>query len=116
MERKELLKKYHGLLNDVNWLQGVIAKYGYADKDNNIASSLRILSYDLDNTLSQEIKYCVLARDEQGDWSPLYLSDHLITFNSNKIKGYTLKQIIGYLRDYEILIKSGIIKLKEVDE
>lgn len=116
MERKELLKRYHKLLNTVNWLEGVITKYGYADKDSNIASSLRILSYDLDSTLRQEIKYCVLARDEHGGWSPLYLSDHLITFNSNKIKGYTLKQIIEYLRDYEILIKAGIIKLKEVNE
>lgn len=116
MERKELLKRYHKLLNTVNWLRGVITKYGYDAKDTNIASSLRILSNDLDNTLSEEIKYCVLARDDQGNWLPLYLSEHLITFNSNKIKGYTLKQIIEYLSDYEILIKAGIIKLKEVDE
>ena len=94
MERKELLKRYRKLLNTVNWLEGVITKYGYADNDNNIASSLRILSYDLDSTLSQEIKYCVLARDEHGGWSPLYLSDHLITFNSNKIKGYSFSGVI----------------------
>lgn len=116
MQRKELLKEYKELLNKVNWLKGVIAKYGFSARDSNINSSLCSLSYDLNNTLNQEVNYYVLSRNENGEWKPISLSEHLISFSKKEFSVYTIDQINEYLTDYKTLEKAGIIKLKEVDE
>lgn len=115
MERKEIIQDYKELLNKVRYLSAKMFEGGYYVPDNEIYIALSQLEYYLQSTCEQEIKYYVLARSENGAWLPLYLSEHLVTFN-NKIKGYTINQIREFLGDYDILVKANIIKLKEVDE
>lgn len=113
MKRKEMLQDYKELLKKVRLVSAKMFKTGYYLPDSELYSVLTQLSYYLEATCNQEIEYYVLARNEQGDWLPLYLTEHLVTFN-DKTKGYTLSQIKKYLRDYEILLKANIIKLEEV--
>lgn len=115
MQRKEMLQDYQDLLSEVRYVSAKMFKTGYYLQHSELYSALTQLGYYLATTCEQEIKYYVLARNKQGDWAPLYLTEHLLTFNGTT-KGYTLSQIKEYLGDYDILLNSGIIKLKEVNE